>query len=84
MTTGTIWPQLALVWILLCMTGKAILRSGLEIGNASSAGVTLAAVQPGMFPRQVEWHIVVIEGMAIGIHPIMTAQAILPIGLQVG
>jgi len=65
------------------MTGKTFLGGCLEIGHLTSAGMALRATDLGMFSGQLESGQTVIKCVTISINPIVTAQAILPISLQV-
>jgi hypothetical protein len=70
----------ALVCILCSVTGVAILRHRLEVKDGAGPKVAGGTGQPNMFARQREQVVVVVEGTAISINPIMTSPAIGPEG----
>jgi hypothetical protein len=66
------------------MAGITFLGGRFEVGHLASPGMTLRATDLGMFSCQLESYQTVIKCVTICINPIVTAQAILSICLQVG
>jgi hypothetical protein len=83
-TFATINPKLTLVSIILAVAGITILGGRLQVSNTSSTGMACSTIQLGVFPRQLEGNIVVVEIVTIGINSIVTNQAVLSISLKVG
>ena len=81
MAGSTIRPQLAFMGIILGVTGIAVLRGRFQLRNGAGPGVALGTGHPGMFPGQLKNCQAVVESVAISVHPIMTAQAFIPISL---
>ncbi len=76
MAGTTIGAQPALVGIIRRVAGGAVLRRGLEVRKGAGIDVALRTQNLGMFPGQMERDAVVIEFVTIGVHPIVTGQAI--------
>ena len=61
MTGSTILSKLAVVEIILLMTGIALLRRGLHIGDGSVIEMTLGAGSQSMLPNQIERNPVMVK-----------------------
>ena len=84
MAGAAIRAELAIVGIILLVAGGTILACRFEVGNRPGAGVAPATGHPGVFSGQLEGDSAVVEFMAISINPIVTAQAIVRVDLEVG
>lgn len=88
MTEAAICAEPALVVIVFGMAGVAVLRGRSEVHNGAGVDVALPALNLNMFPGQLEEYAGVVEFMTIGIHPIVTGQAVAAeiqgMGLQEG
>jgi hypothetical protein len=76
--------QITLMGIILGMTGITILGGRFHIRNCACPGVALGAGHLGMFPGKLKNYQAMVESVAVSVHPIMTAQAFIPISLQMG
>lgn len=80
---GASLAQLTLVNIVFCMAGITILRGCFHVRDAARAGMALRTRHLGMLACQWECCQAMVESLTIRIDPIMAAQAISSISLQV-
>ena len=83
MAGAAIITELAIVRIILLVAGGTILAGRFEVGNRPGASVAPATVHPGVFSGQVESDGTVVKFVAISVDPIVTAQAVIRVGLEV-
>ena len=83
-TFVTINPKLTLVSIILAVAGITILGGRLQVSNAACTGMACSTIQLSVFPRQLESDVAMVESVTVGIDPIVAAQAVLSISLEVG
>jgi hypothetical protein len=84
MAGAAIRTELAIVRIILLVAGGTIPAGRFEISNRPGAGVAPATVHPGVFAGQVEGGGAVVKFVAISVDPIVTAQAVVRVDLEVG
>lgn len=84
MTGTAIRAELAFVWIILLVTGVAVLGRCLEVGNAARTGMTASTGHLGVFPGQLEDDAIMVKIVTISFNTIVTGQAILPVSQQMG
>ena len=82
-TGAAIGAYLAAVNIIFSMASLAILARSFETGERVVAGMAFCTFHLGMFAGQLEGHRAVVELVTVCIDSIVTAQAFIPIGLEV-
>ena len=84
MTAAATRAELAVVVVILCVAGITVLGGRLQVGDASGAGMAPCAGRLGMFPGQLEGDVGMVEGVTVGVNPIVARQAVISISLEVG
>ncbi len=75
--------ELTFMRVVLCMAAGAILRGCFHVCNCAGAGMAASAVQPSVFPRELEGDIGVVEEVTICVDPIVAPQAVGTISCKV-
>ena len=84
MAPTAIGAQLGAMRIVLEMACSTILRRAFEVLNHLGTCVTAFTFHLGMFSAQFKSNGAMVKAVAISVDPIMTAQTIIPVGLEMG
>jgi hypothetical protein len=76
--------KLTVVVVVLCMAGRTVLGGRLQVRDASGTDMATSAGRLGMFTGQLERNAIMVEGVAVGVNPIVASQAVISISLEVG
>jgi len=84
MAGATVRAELAVVGIVHLVAGGTVLGRVLKIGDGPGANVALPTAQAGVLPAELEGDLGMVEGMPEAVDPIVTAQAVTSVVLQMG
>ena len=84
MAPTTIGAQFGAMRIVLEVACSTVLRRTFEVLNYMGACMTASTFHLGMFSAQFKSNAAMVKAVTISVDPIMTAQTIIPVGIEMG